>query len=316
VPFNIVHNTHVDFNYSWSGNQNPQDIFEFKEQLGKGAFGQVVKAIHKESGFELAVKVVPSSRERRQALEKEIEVLKKCKSPNILSYYGTVSTENELWILMDCCSVGSVRDMMRSALTTLNEEQIGYICLHSLKGLAYLHSVNILHLDVKSANILITKEGQVKLGDFGVSEEIQRASIMIKPTDFVGSPLWMAPEIITKDNHTNKADIWSLGITVIEMAEGKPPNTDINNLQKLLQLPLRPPPKLQQQHLWSLEMKGFLETCVMKEPEQRPSAIELLMHPFIQTAQLNLHRDVIGPIIRQSLGMQAKKQLEQLSGMY
>jgi serine/threonine protein kinase len=126
-------------------------------------------------------------------------------------------------------------------------------------------------------NYFIVKQNELIVikGDFGVSQEIQRASIQIKPTDFVGSPLWMAPEVILKDNYTNKVDIWSLGITTIEMGEGRPPNTDINSLQKLLELPLRPSPTFSQQ-LWSQDIKDFVAVCLIKEPEKRPSSTELL----------------------------------------
>jgi len=283
-PFNVVHNTHVDFNFTWTAKQEPTELFEFKEELGKGAYGGVFKAIHKETGFPLAVKVIPTKQDAKVALAKEVNVLKKCKNANILSYYGSVIKDNEVWILMDCCNVGSVKDLMKITLETLDEEQIAQICIETLRGLAYLHEMKIIHCDVKAANILLTNNGQVKLADFGVSEQIQRGTMKITPSDFVGSPLYMAPEVIQHDKYNNKADIWSLAISLIEMAEGRPPNYDITNMTALLQLPKRPPPKLKNPKLWSPMFNDFLAKALVKDPESRPDAIAMMQHPFAQSA--------------------------------
>lgn len=309
-PLNVVHNTHVDLNYAWTGSQDPKEIFVFKEQLGRGAFATVYKAIHRESGFELAIKVVPIKNEMKTALQREIEVLRKCKCPNVLSYYGSVTNEDSVWILMDYCAVGSVKDLMKCTLETLDEPQISQITKEVLTGLCYLHSINILHLDVKTGNILLTAEGKVKLADFGVSEQIQRGSRMITPADFIGSPLFMAPEVIKKTEFNHKADIWSVGITLIEMAEGRPPYHDIKSMKEIIELPARPPPTLQQPRIWSHTFNDFLSKCLVKNPTDRPDTGVLLHHPFVQETE---GYEVLAILIRDTLKVRkdcAKKVME------
>jgi len=309
-PFNVVHQTHVDFNFTWGGHQDPGELFEFKEEVGKGAYGGVFKAIHKETGFELAVKVVPTRPEAKLALAKEVDVLKKCKNANILSYYGSVIKNNEVWILMDCCGVGSVKDLMKITLETLEEEQISQVCLETIRGLAYLHEMKIVHCDVKAANILLSNQGQVKLADFGVSEQIQRGTMKITPADFVGSPLYMAPEVIKHDKYNTTADIWSLGITLIEMAEGRPPNTDITNITALLDLPNRPPPKLSNPKLWSHMFSHFLSKVLVKDPNLRPTATDLLQHPFVLEAK---GASVLMDSINRCLNIKEKQQPKEVN---
>jgi hypothetical protein len=304
TPFNFSHNTHVDFNFNWSGSKDPKEIFELKEEIGKGAYSSVYRAIHRETNFELAVKVVPTKHDMKIILQKEIEILKKCKNKNILSYYGTVVKDYEVWILADYCAVGSVKDLMKITLETLEEDQISQVCNEVLKGLSYLHSNGIIHLDVKAANILLTLDGIVKLADFGVSEQIQRGSMMITANDFIGSPLYMAPEVILKGLHNNKADIWSLGITLIEFAEGRPPNTDVDNIKKLLEVPNRPSPKLKNPKEWSVSFNDILSKILIKEIEKRPTANELLLHPFVQSAKGS---EVLKNIIKVCMSIKTKK---------
>jgi len=248
------------------------------------------------------VKILPIKEKDQAALRKEIDVLKKCRCPNILSYYGTIKSnkQDELWVLMDCCDAGSVKDLMKVTLETLDEDQIGYVTMETLKGLAYLHHIKVLHLDVKSANILVTKEGGIKLADFGVSEQLQSIDVPVQATDFVGSPLFMAPEVILKQGYNHKADTWSLGITIIEMAEGRPPNTDITNMTALLQIPNRPPPKLKNQKQWSPSMNDFLSKCMVKDPTQRPAAFDMLIHPFVTDAK---GPDALKSIIKEGLSL-------------
>jgi len=273
------------------------------------AYGGVFKAIHRETGFELAVKVIPTRPEAKQALAKEVDVLKKCKNANILSYYGSVIKNNEVWILMDCCGVGSVKDLMKFTLETLEEEQVSFLCQATLKGLGYLHEMKIIHCDVKAANILLTNQGLVKLADFGVSEQIQRGTMKITAVDFVGSPLFMAPEVILHEQYNSKADIWSLGITLIEMAEGRPPNSDITNMTALLSLPNRPPPKLGNPKLWSPMFNDFLSKVLVKDPEKRLTAIDMMTHPFVTSAP---GPAVLEKIISHCLSVKERRSKERL----
>jgi serine/threonine protein kinase len=167
----------------------------------------------------------------------------------------------------------------------LNEDQIAAICAHMIKGLIYLHSHHIVHRDLKAGNVLLTKDGKAKLADFGVSAKLTKT--LEKKKTIVGSPYWMAPEVITvtKDNQEGydmKADIWSLGITAIEMAEQKPPLFEIASLRVIFLIPVREPPTLKDQAKWSDQFNDFISICLQKDARKRPSSIELLQHPFIQ----------------------------------
>jgi len=175
--------------------------------------------------------------------------------------------------------VGSMKDAMLTVQDTFQERQIVYIMLHTLNGLNYIHQKNLLHMDIKAANILLTENGCVKLADFGVSL-VLGASQKFQSRNYIGSPLFMAPEIILLQPIVKASDIWSLGITLIELAEGRPPNTDIDCIEKLPLLAQRDPPIFKQPRLWSPTIKNFLATCLCKEKERRPSALALTRHPF------------------------------------
>eukprot|EP01126_Amoeba_proteus_P045421 TRINITY_DN5083_c0_g2_i11.p2 TRINITY_DN5083_c0_g2~~TRINITY_DN5083_c0_g2_i11.p2 ORF type:complete len:179 (-),score=47.16 TRINITY_DN5083_c0_g2_i11:115-651(-) len=157
-----------------------------------------------------------------------------------------------------------------------------------------MHVLGILHLDIKSANVLLTEEGVIKLADFGVSKILKTNEKLEQQSDYIGSPLFMAPEIVRKEGYNSKADIWSLGITIIEMAQGRPPNTDINSIDKLPLLAERDPPKFKNPQSWSLEFNSFLATILVKDPNLRPSAIDLLLEPFLRS-------DVPGPEVLKDL---------------
>ncbi|KAL6061616.1 Severin kinase [Balamuthia mandrillaris] len=287
-PFNIQHKEHVALDFTWTGS-NPFDVFELKRKLGEGSFGAVYQAVHKASGTVLAVKMVPLADETAESgeeIRKEIEVLKQCHSPHIVNYFGSFVTEKkedgiaDLWILMEYCSNGSVRDIIERTERTLTEEQISAVCRGTLLGLIYLHDQAITHRDIKAANVLLNERAQVKLADFGVSHQL---SDSIGGT-LCGTPLWMAPEQVTRridPAHMQKMDIWSLGITAIECAEGWPPYADLKPLRAMVSIPVRPPPTLTQPKRWSPEFNDFIASALIKDPTQRPSARELLLHPFI-----------------------------------
>eukprot|EP01121_Diplochlamys_sp_Union-15-3_P003525 TRINITY_DN1342_c0_g1_i4.p1 TRINITY_DN1342_c0_g1~~TRINITY_DN1342_c0_g1_i4.p1 ORF type:complete len:424 (-),score=90.73 TRINITY_DN1342_c0_g1_i4:37-1200(-) len=312
TPYNVVHKSHVNKEFKWSSSAtDPSALFELESKLGQGACGAVYKAKHRESSFELAIKVVNQSNKTvQQSLEKEIEVLKKCRSPLVVAYYGTALRDESVWILMDYCGVGSVKDVMNECSQTLTEPQTAYVVLNTLKGLQYLHSMNIFHLDVKSANILLTESGLVKLADFGVSEQLQANTKFIAADDFVGSPLFMAPEVITKEGYNSKADIWSLGITVIEMIEGRPPNTDIKSIEQLHKILERPPPTLKNTKKYSDHLNSFLSTCLVKDPKLRDTALDLLLHPFMLKVPGS---DSLSNLIEMALKLKAPK-IKKLTG--
>jgi len=296
ITGSVIHHTHISVDWKWSGDVS---VFVMEEVLGKGASGIVKRAKVRDVGFDVAIKIVQSSNQAvQEELEKEIDVLKQCKNPNIVAYYGTKiqHDQGEVWIIMDYCGAGSVKDCMVNAKENLDEDQVCYVLQGTLKGLMHLHQRKILHLDIKAANILLTDDGIVKLADFGVSEKLK--SGLVESTDFVGSPLFMSPEVIRKAGYNHKTDIWSLGITTIEMVEGRPPNTDINSIEKLPQLAERDPPKFKNEKLWSKQMIDFLAHCLIKDVEKRPSAIDLLgTDPFVMPTNVKT-ADCLEDLIR------------------
>jgi len=187
---------------------------------------------------------------------------------------------------MEYCGAGSVADLMRITDKMLNEEQIAVVTKDALKGLVYLHGMMKIHRDIKAGNILLNNKGEGKLADFGVSGQL--SDTMAKRQTVIGTPFWMAPEVIQEVGYDVKADVWSLGITCIEMAEGKPPYSNIHPMRAIFMIPSRPPPKLTEPEKWSKELNDFIALCLTKNPEQRPSATELLKHSFVVNAKNGL----------------------------
>jgi serine/threonine protein kinase len=187
-------------------------------------------------------------------------------------------------IIMEYCGSGSVADVMKITESLLNEEQISYVIKGTLLGLAYLHKERKIHRDVKAGNILLNEKGEIKLADFGVSGQI--SDNMAKRKTVTGTPFWMAPEVIQEVGYDFKADIWSLGITLIELAEGAPPYSDMHPMRAIFMIPSKPPPTLEDNDEveWSKEMKDFLAKCLTKDPDQRPTAEQLLQHAWIKRA--------------------------------
>lgn len=275
-PFNVQHKLHVDIDYTWSG-ADLSDAFDIEEELGEGAYGTVFKARHRGTTILVAIKVVQMNPRDQQEIKQEIEILKKLKHDNVVPYYGSFIKDNRLWIIMYYCALGSVRDLLDKA-GTLNEEQIATICVGVLKGLLYLHSHNVIHRDIKAGNILLTREAGIKIADFGISAQLAE----VQPsTASIGTPLWIAPEIIQHHSYDSKVDIWSLGITILEMADGMPPNYGLNPIAAMFNIPRKPPPTFQKPENWSPEIVDFVSKCLSKDPNHRATAIELFSHPFI-----------------------------------
>eukprot|EP01128_Nolandella_sp_AFSM9_P001544 TRINITY_DN1172_c0_g1_i1.p1 TRINITY_DN1172_c0_g1~~TRINITY_DN1172_c0_g1_i1.p1 ORF type:complete len:1022 (+),score=261.87 TRINITY_DN1172_c0_g1_i1:128-3193(+) len=311
-PVNVRRLFSVSADFQWNSDEDPLVVFDFLEELGVGACGRVLKAQHKKlTSLVLAVKIVlQGNKAVQEELEKEMEILKKCRSPNVIAYYGTVLREKETWILMDYCGVGSVKDVMKVTCENLTETQCRYVILHTLKGLQYMHSMAILHLDVKAANILLTEEGVVKLADFGVSQVLKTSDMTKEQDDYVGSPLFMAPEVIRKQGYNNRADIWSMGITIIEMIQGRPPNNDINSIKKLPELAERPPPTFKDPRKYSTDFSQFLADCLVKKKATRPSALDLLTHKYM----LNVPGpEVLKEIIYEAMSFRKKKPVDPLT---
>lgn len=277
-PYNFAHNVHVNSNYEWEKIGNPEEVFELTEKLGEGSFGSVYKAIHKQTGMPLAVKIIQDV-ENADDIKNEIDILKKCKHSCVVNLYGTVRNDNDIWILMDFCALGSIRDMISTCNKPLQEDQIRFITFHTLLALIYLHSLGIIHRDIKAANILLNDQLQVKVADFGVSEHLSNIENQVIT---VGTPLWMAPEVILKKGVDAKSDIWSLGITVIEMGDGVPPNSEVSTYKAMRMTTNlnNPSPTFRDPSIWSDEIKDFVAKCLEKDKTKRPDAAALLQHPF------------------------------------
>ncbi|KAB0392703.1 hypothetical protein E2I00_013102, partial [Balaenoptera physalus] len=209
--------------------KQPEEVFDVLEKLGEGSYGSVFKAIHKESGQVVAIKQVPVESDLQEII-KEISIMQQCDSPYVVKYYGSYFKNTDLWIVMEYCGAGSVSDIIRLRNKTLTEDEIATILKSTLKGLEYLHFMRKIHRDIKAGNILLNTEGHAKLADFGVAGQL--TDTMAKRNTVIGTPFWMAPEVIQEIGYNCVADIWSLGITSIEMAEGKPPYADIHPMRR------------------------------------------------------------------------------------
>lgn len=260
----------------------PEEVFDLLEKLGEGSYGSVFKAVHKESGEVLAIKQVPVDTDLQEII-KEISIMQQCDSQYVVKYYGSYFKNTDLWIVMEYCGAGSVSDVMRLRNKTLKEDEIACILKDTLKGLEYLHFRRKIHRDVKAGNILLNTEGYSKLADFGVAGQL--TDTMAKRNTVIGTPFWMAPEVIQEIGYDCKADIWSLGITALEMAEGKPPHADIHPMRAIFMIPTKPPPKFMKPEKWTNDFIDFVSKCLIKAPEDRASATQLLQHPFIKAAK-------------------------------
>ncbi|KAF2826935.1 Pkinase-domain-containing protein [Ophiobolus disseminans] len=257
------------------------DNYQVMEELGSGSFGKVYKAVDRTTGEIVAIKHIDleDSSEELADIQAEIALLSTCHSPYVTEYKTSFVKGVKLWIVMEFLGGGSAADML--APGAIAEAHIAIMCRELLLGLDYLHSTGKIHRDIKAANVLLTDQGRVKLADFGVAAQL--TNMKSQRMTFVGTPFWMAPEVIQEAGYDFRADIWSLGITAMELAEGAPPYAGSHPMKVLFTIPKNPAPRLSGDQ-WSKDFKDFIAHCLIKDPDRRGTAKELLKHRFIQRA--------------------------------
>ncbi|KAI9348493.1 kinase-like domain-containing protein, partial [Obelidium mucronatum] len=268
---------------------SPKGQVELIETVGKGNYGYVYKGRLINSNEISAIKVVFLKEDELKETLLEMEILKACNHPNITKYMGLFLKGLDLWICMEFCGGGALDSIYRAIKKPFTEDQIASIIYESIVGLEYLHNqVALIHRDIKAGNLLLTEQGELKLADFGVSAKLKSPQGTART--FIGTPYWMAPEVISCDpesassqsaHYDCKADIWSIGITAIEIADKNPPLSDIHPMRALHLIPssnlgLAKPKN------WTKVFVDFIASCLVKDPVKRPSAKEILQHPFMQ----------------------------------
>ncbi|XP_075275672.1 myosin-IIIa isoform X2 [Opisthocomus hoazin] len=307
---------------------DPSDTWEIIETIGKGTYGKVFKVLNKKNGSKAAVKILDPVHDIDEEIEAEYNILKALSDhPNVVKFYGMyykkdVKNGDQLWLVLELCNGGSVTDLVKGFLKRgerMNELIIAYILREALMGLQHLHENKTIHRDIKGNNILLTTEGGVKLVDFGVSAQL--TSTRLRRNTSVGTPFWMAPEVIACEQQLDssydaRCDAWSLGITAIELGDGDPPLADLHPMRALFKIPRNPPPTLQQPELWSPEFNDFINKCLTKDYEKRPTVCSLLQHDFIKQIEGKenmLQRQLMEFIdVHQQMGVTEKARFERI----
>ncbi|GFS00533.1 serine/threonine-protein kinase 10 [Elysia marginata] len=265
---------------------DPLQNWEILSEIGEGAFGAVYKARNKDDNTFAALKQVEiKSEEDLEDFSVEINILAECPHKNVVRLLEAFFYDNKLWMFIEYCEGGALDSIMVDLEKPLTEPMIRFVAHEMCVALAYLHDHKVIHRDIKAGNVLLTLDGDVKLADFGVSAK--NTKTLQKRDTFIGTPFWMAPEVIMCESFKDtpydfKADIWSLGISLIEFAQIEPPNKDMHPMRVLIKIQKAEPPSFDRPSLWSRNFKDFVKKCLVKNPEQRATAHELLQHPFIK----------------------------------
>jgi len=263
---------------------DPTHIFGDSKKVGEGAAGEVFLATNLKTRAKVAIKKMKINEQNAKLMVTEIGIMKTSKHPNIVEYVDSYLVDSDrLWVVMEFMGGGCLTEVLEQFDSVkLSESAIAFACAETLKGLQYIHVNNRIHRDIKSDNILLGTDGAVKLADFGYAAQLTQQKQ--KRNTIVGTPYWMAPELIRGQPYDHKVDIWSLGIMCMEMCEGEPPYMEFPPLRALFLITTKGIPPLKESAKWSPELTDFLQKCLNKEPDQRPDASVLLKHPFIGKA--------------------------------
>jgi len=277
-----------DEKYSLSdliNHEDPNKLYEVGKKIGEGGIGIIYAGTEKRTQAVVAIKQMPVQKKQEMDLVvNEMAIMKSSKHANIVEYRDAFVKDKILWVVMELMDGGSLTEVLNEyERIKLTEAQIGRICIETLSALLYIHKMHRIHRDIKSDNILLNKRGEIKLADFGFSVQLTKQKDM--RSSVIGTPYWMAPELIKGLMYDTKVDIWSLGIMLMEMAEGKPPYMDFPPLRALFLISTKGiPPLNEENRTYSTDMKQFLALTLKVDPNQRPSAQQLLQHPFLTKA--------------------------------
>jgi len=262
----------------------PEDLYEEFALIGSGTFGEVYRATNKNSQQKVAIKKMLLTPKREPLFISEINVQKNTEHPNVVKLFDAYKVDDHIWVILEFMEGGNLYQILSSLEESnqlLTEPQIAYLLTETLKALSYIHGMHRIHRDIKSDNILVGKNAEIKLADFGYA--VQLTDEEEKRTTMAGSPYWMAPEIIEGSEYGKEVDLWSLGILAMECCDLQPPYIHEPPSKALMLITKQAPPPLQRPERWSRELKHFVNVCLQRDPHKRPMSIELLQHPLLRS---------------------------------